>query len=392
MKADGQALAGGAGAARAVPRQGAGRGLRRAYVPPVSDGSGQDRNLLRRADALLREAGCKRDGSVLEAAGRQAVRDRVPRLPGVAAAAYPAVPGNLKRLGIEARSRIVDAAQYQRRMEEFDFDMAVDGARRGADAGRRAPRSSSASEAASDARLAQPRRHRRSGRRRADRARSRKPSRAAKLNVAGRALDRVLRAGRYWVPMWYEAERLGRLLGHVRAARDASRDYDLRRAGHLVVRRREGESDRTDRRLTRRRQAGGLTWSPISCAALLLMIPTLFGIMLDLLRHRAVRARRAGRAHHRAAAGQRLRRDGAHLGGGGGDFAGGAGRGRGPARRRPRRAIAARRGSIREFIKQLEKQFGFDKPAHERFCMMLWDYAALRFRQELFPRRLGARS
>src|SRR2546429_5998576 len=30
-----------------------------------------------------------------------------------------------------------------------------------------------------------------------------------------------------------------------------------------------------------------------------------------------------------------------------------------------------------EFIKSLEKQFGFDKPAHERFVLMLWNY--LRF-------------
>src|ERR1700751_2489679 len=26
-----------------------------------------------------------------------------------------------------------------------------------------------------------------------------------------------------------------------------------------------------------------------------------------------------------------------------------------------------------EFIKQLEKQFGFDKPAYERFLLMLWN-------------------
>src|SRR5215467_5579121 len=30
-----------------------------------------------------------------------------------------------------------------------------------------------------------------------------------------------------------------------------------------------------------------------------------------------------------------------------------------------------------EFIKKLEKQFGFDKPAYERFFLMLWNY--LRF-------------
>src|SRR5690606_28078119 len=28
-----------------------------------------------------------------------------------------------------------------------------------------------------------------------------------------------------------------------------------------------------------------------------------------------------------------------------------------------------------EFIKSLERQFGFDRPAHERFLKMLWDYA-----------------
>jgi microcin C transport system permease protein len=27
-----------------------------------------------------------------------------------------------------------------------------------------------------------------------------------------------------------------------------------------------------------------------------------------------------------------------------------------------------------EFILQLERQFGFDRPAHERFALMLWNY------------------
>jgi microcin C transport system substrate-binding protein len=33
---------------------------------------------------------------------------------------------NLKKLGIDARVRTVDAAQYQKRVESFDFDMVVD--------------------------------------------------------------------------------------------------------------------------------------------------------------------------------------------------------------------------------------------------------------------------
>ncbi len=37
-----------------------------------------------------------------------------------------------------------------------------------------------------------------------------------------------------------------------------------------------------------------------------------------------------------------------------------------------------------EFIKRLEVQFGFDKPAHERFLKMLWDYARFDFGKSYF--------
>ncbi|MEL6745744.1 MAG: microcin ABC transporter permease, partial [Pseudomonadota bacterium] len=37
-----------------------------------------------------------------------------------------------------------------------------------------------------------------------------------------------------------------------------------------------------------------------------------------------------------------------------------------------------------EFIAQLEKQFGFDKPAHERFAKMIWDYARFDFGESYF--------
>ncbi len=36
------------------------------------------------------------------------------------------------------------------------------------------------------------------------------------------------------------------------------------------------------------------------------------------------------------------------------------------------------------FIKQLEKQFGFDKPAYERFGLMLWNYARFDFGRSYF--------
>ncbi len=37
-----------------------------------------------------------------------------------------------------------------------------------------------------------------------------------------------------------------------------------------------------------------------------------------------------------------------------------------------------------EFIAQLEEQFGFDKPAHERFGKMIWDYARFDFGESYF--------
>ncbi|HHN67980.1 MAG TPA: microcin C ABC transporter permease YejB [Thermopetrobacter sp.] len=40
-----------------------------------------------------------------------------------------------------------------------------------------------------------------------------------------------------------------------------------------------------------------------------------------------------------------------------------------------------------EFIKELEKQFGFDRPAHERFLKMLWDYARFDFGDSYFRDR-----
>src|SRR6202012_5218343 len=37
-----------------------------------------------------------------------------------------------------------------------------------------------------------------------------------------------------------------------------------------------------------------------------------------------------------------------------------------------------------QFIKNLEKQFGFDKPAPERFALMLWNYARFDFGKSYF--------
>ena len=148
------------------------------YVPPVSDGSGQDRNLLRRADALLREAGCKREGNVLKLPDGKPFEIEFLDFQASLQPHTQPFQANLKRLGIEARSRIVDAAQYQRRMDEFDFDMVEPMALGGSMTPGDGLRIVFGSEAASDARLAQHRRHRRSGRRCADRRDRAAPTRA----------------------------------------------------------------------------------------------------------------------------------------------------------------------------------------------------------------------
>ncbi len=172
-------------------------------VPPVSDGSGQDRRLLRRADELLREAGCKREGGVLKLPNGQPFRiEFLDFQPSLQPHTQP-FQANLKRLGIDAFSRIVDAAQYQRRMEEYDFDMASrnlggsstpgDSLRLvyGSAAGKRPGSQNIAGidDPAVDALIET-----------IANAKSRQ-----ELTIAARALDRVLRSGHYWVPMWYRA-------------------------------------------------------------------------------------------------------------------------------------------------------------------------------------------
>ncbi len=67
---------------------------------------------------------------------------------------------------------------------------------------------------------------------------------------------------------------------------------------------------------------------------------------------------------------------------GGGDFAGTANQqgGGGDVTSKYRGA----QGLDPEFIKSLEKQFGFDKPPLERFGLMLWNYARFQFGQSYF--------
>ncbi|QFU17435.1 extracellular solute-binding protein [Microvirga thermotolerans] len=172
------------------------------YTPPVSDGSGQDRRLLRRADELLREAGCKREGGVLKLPNGQPFTIEFLDFQAAFQPHVQPFQANLKRLGINAQSRIVDAAQYQRRMESYDFDItsrALTGSTTPGDSlrvvyGSQAGRSPGSyniagiDDPAVDALI--------------DVIGSAKTRQ--ELVTACRALDRVLRAGHYWVPMWFK--------------------------------------------------------------------------------------------------------------------------------------------------------------------------------------------
>lgn len=93
------------------------------YVPPVSDGSGQDRALLRQAAELLAAAGCKRKGTSLTLPDGKPFEIEFLDFEGSLQPHTAPFIKNLKLLGIEARYRVVDAAQYKHRTDDFDYDI-----------------------------------------------------------------------------------------------------------------------------------------------------------------------------------------------------------------------------------------------------------------------------
>jgi microcin C transport system substrate-binding protein len=173
------------------------------YVPPVTDGSGNNRANLRAARALLSAAGCKVvNGKLLDANGKPLAVEFVESDPRFIDVLAPYLQ-TLKSLGIDATARLVDPAQYERRRKAFDFDVTTARFSQSLTPGVEL-RTYFGSEAASaqgtnnlagitdpvvDALIE-----------RVIAARSRE-----ELVTATRALDRVLRAGHYWVSHWYKA-------------------------------------------------------------------------------------------------------------------------------------------------------------------------------------------
>ena len=173
------------------------------FVPPISDGSGQDRALLRKAQQLLQEAGLEvKDSKRRLANGEVFTVEFLIDEPSFQPH-HATFIKNLGQLGIEASIRLIDAVQFRARVEDFDFDITVerlsmsptpgDGLR---------PYFSSQSAATKGsynyAGVANP----------AIDALVEKAIGAetrTDLTVACRALDRVFRAGRYWIPQWYRS-------------------------------------------------------------------------------------------------------------------------------------------------------------------------------------------
>lgn len=175
-----------------------------AVMQDVSNGSGRDRKLLGKAAKLLADAGWKRSGNFV-------VNDKGARLSAeflvddeVFEQVYSPWIENMKAVGIDASIRLVDAAQYQLRQNSFDYDLVsaafIFGATPTFDdlevffhsrtakvtGSRNLPGTSSpAIDALIDA---------------AGAAQDRES-----LTIAMRALDRVLRARRDWIPSWFLA-------------------------------------------------------------------------------------------------------------------------------------------------------------------------------------------
>ena len=176
------------------------------YVPPVSDGSGQDRELLRRASQLFSEAGCKRTGTLLTLPDGKPFEIEFLDFDNALEPHTAPFIKNLKLLGIEARYRVVDAAQYKRRLDDFDYDVVTSRFGLGLTPGE-GMRSTFGSEAAS-----MPGSRNVSGI--ANKAVDALIEKALvaetreQLTFICRAIDRILRAGHYWVPMWNKPNHL----------------------------------------------------------------------------------------------------------------------------------------------------------------------------------------
>ncbi len=173
------------------------------YVPPVTDGSGQDRRWLRRGAQLLEEAGfALKGGKRVMPDGRPITIEFLLDEP-TFTPHHLAYIKSLGVLGIDATLRVVDPVQYRARVDGFDFDITVERFSFSATPGDSLRTYFSSQSAATKgsqnlAGIADPAVDALVDLIIAAKTRS-------ELTTACKALDRIIRAGRYWIPHWYKA-------------------------------------------------------------------------------------------------------------------------------------------------------------------------------------------
>lgn len=174
------------------------------YVPPVSDGSGQDRKLLKQASQLLAEAGWKRQGtSLVNDKGEKFTVEFLIDGPSSERILAPYAK-NLRLLGIDTTLRNIDPAQQEQRMKDFDFDVDIMRLVSASQTPGDELKTQFGSEAAKTlgsyniSGLASPAIDGLIDKIVAAKSRE-------EIMYAGRALDRVLRSEHIWVPNWGKA-------------------------------------------------------------------------------------------------------------------------------------------------------------------------------------------
>lgn len=175
------------------------------WLPPVSDGSGQDRAILRRASQLLTAAGAKRGpDNVLVLPDGTKMQIEFLEFDNAISRHTESIIKNLRLLGVEGSIRVIDPSQFQRRQQEFDYDLLsarfvmsmAPGESLRALFGSEAAKTNGSRNLAG---IADPAADAMIGAIIAAKTRE-------ELTIAARALDRVLRAGHYWIPAWFSGE------------------------------------------------------------------------------------------------------------------------------------------------------------------------------------------